>query len=382
MKKQLLYLGAISMFFIGAFHANAQCLEALNGQYPDAILVPECVGAPENLVSDAYASEYSLVQLIAGEPYIFSSSIVTDYVTISDEAGTFAYAFGVSPVSYTPTASGVVRFYLHTDAQCGEESSIRARRVQCGSVPTCEPSSIPYTQGFENGETACITYLDVNGSTELSGWEINNIFPTDFGNRSMLYSYDGQLPGDDWFFTGGLALTAGVSYTLQFKYRSGLGPEIVENLEVKYGQAATVAGMTTPLLSFVNLSTNFGNPFDTATVSMTPTTTGTYFIGFRSFSIADQGYIQIDNITVDVNLATDSFTKNTLSYYPNPVKDVLTFSNVERFTGISIYNLLGQKVLSQDGTVNQIDLSSLNSGAYIVKLTDGISVKSLKIIKE
>ena len=227
-----------------------------------------------------------------------------------------------------------------------------------------------------------MTYIDVNGATQLSGWELNTIFPTDFGDRSMVYTYDGTLPGDDWFFTDGLSLTAGTSYTLQFKYRSGLGPNIVENLEVKYGDAATVAGMTMPLLSFEGLSTNFGNSFDTATVSFTPTTTGAHFIGFRSFSEADQGYIQLDNISVNSALATESFDKSALSYFPNPVKNVLTFTNAEKFSSVEIYNLLGQRVLSQNFSTSDINLSALTSGAYIVKLKSESSVKSIKIIKE
>ena len=382
MKKQLLYLGAIAAFFMGTLHVQSQCLESVEGQYPDATLTPECVGAPENLVNDGYASEYSKVQLTAGVAYEFSSSVATDYVTIGNADGTTALAFGVSPVSYTPTASIVVRFYIHTNAACGSQSMIRSRRVQCGTVPECAPASIPYTQGFENGETACLTYIDVNGSTELSGWEINTIFPTDFGNRSMVYSYDGTLPGDDWFFTDGLALTGGTSYTLQFRYRSGLGPNIVENLEVKYGDAATVAAMTMPLISYVGLTTNFGSAFDTATVTFTPATTGAHFIGFRCFSEADQGYIQLDNISVNSALATESFEKSAISFFPNPVKDVLIFTNAEKFSSVDVYNLLGQKVLSQNGSTSEINMSGLTSGAYIVKLTDGISVKSIKIIKE
>ena len=246
----------------------------------------------------------------------------------------------------------------------------------------CENPVQSYTQGFENGETNCISYDDVNGANGASGWAINTVLPADSGNRSMVYTHDSQLPGNDWFFTGRIALTAGTNYALQFKYRTSSEPNVFENLQVSFGSNASAAGMSTQILNFEGISTNLGNAFATATATFTATVSGTYFVGFRSFSAANQGYIQIDNISLNESLSTNSFDQNGISYFPNPVKDVLTFSNVERFTGISIYNLLGQKVLSQNGTVNQIDLSSLNSGAYIVKLTDGISVKSIKIIKE
>ena len=382
MQKQLLYLSLAASFFIGTLNVQAQCLESDNGQYPEAILVPECVGAPESLVTDGYASEYSLIQLSAGVDYIFSSSVLTDYLTISDEAGTAAFAFGVSPVAYTATTSGIFRYYTHTDAACGGEDMVRARRVQCGDVPECLPVTLPYNQGFEAGQTACISYIDVNGASELSGWEINNFFPTDFGDRSMVYSYDGEFPGDDWFFTDGLALNVGTSYNLTFKYRSGLGPDYLENLEVKYGSTATVEGMNMPLLNYAGLTTNFGDAFDTANVNFTPTATGTYYIGFRSYSDADQGYIQLDDIAVDVSLATKTFDNTAIGYYPNPVKDKLHFTNAEDITNVTVYNLLGQQVLSQNTNSNEIDLSQLAPSAYIVKLTSGSAVKSVKIIKQ
>lgn len=381
MRKKLLYLALIVSILLSSSQLTAQCLNAINEQYPDATLVPECVGAPENLVSDAYAGEYSLVQLSAGILYTFSSSIATDYLTISDEGGTTAAVFGVSPVSYTPTSDMIVRFYTHTDDQCGDESMIRSRQIQCGTVPDCDPVAIPYMQGFENGQTACITFVDVNGATELSGWEINNFFPTDFGGRSMLYSYDGDLPGDDWFFTDGLSLNGGTAYELQFKYRSGLGPDLLENLEVKYGSSATVAGMTTPLLSLVGLTTNFGDDFDTAVVEFTPATTGAYYIGFRSFSDADQGYIQLDDISVNVSLSTLNFNTNLISYFPNPVTNILLFNSTEIINAVTVYNLLGQKVVSRIGTLTEIDLSNLNAGAYIVTLSINSETKTIKIIK-
>lgn len=198
----------------------------------------------------------------------------------------------------------------------------------------------------------------------------------------MLFSYDGELPGDDWFFTDGLALTAGTPYNLVFKYRSGLGPDLLENLEVKYGSSATVEGMNLPLVSYVGLTTNFGDDFETASVIMTPVTTGTYFIGFHAFSEADQGYIQIDDIFVDVALANKTFDNTAIGYYPNPVKDKLHFTNTEKNTDIAVYNLLGQHVLSQNNGAKEINLSTISPGAYIVKLTTGSAVKSIKIIKQ
>ena len=83
-------------------------------------------------------------------------------------------------------------------------------------------------------------------------------------------------------------------------------------------------------------------------------------------------------------LASVSFQNATLSYYPNPVSDVLNLSYTSEISSVEVYNMLGQNVKSAvlSGTQVKVDMSNLTSGSYIVKVTsDGIT-KSLKIIKE
>lgn len=49
--------------------------------------------------------------------------------------------------------------------------------------------------------------------------------------------------------------------------------------------------------------------------------------------------------------------------YPNPTSGLLTVSSEERIKTITVFNVLGQQVLSADNT-DKIDLSSLNAGVY------------------
>lgn len=383
MKQLLLKTGAFLGLLAFSSTIQAQCLTASLGLYPDDTYIPNCIGNSENVVGDAYAGDYSNVQLTEGVTYIFSSSVATDYLTIGNEDGGVALAFGVSPVTYTATTSGVFRFYTHVDELCGELDEVRARRVQCGEPPVCDPVSLPYTLGFETGETACLTIQDVNGGSN-SGWAVENDFPTENGVGSMLYTYDSDLVGDDWFFTEGLIM-GGVEHTLTFNYRGGIGPDFIENLEVRYGNAANAAAMIAPaLLTFNDIDTNFGDDYTVATVNFTPSVAGTYYIGFHSTSDLDQGYIQIDDVVVTTTLATKGFNNNAFAHYPNPVKDKWNFSYTQKVLEITIYNLLGQVVLQQtvNATSGQADLSNLVSGTYMVKLTSGDTVKTIKIMKQ
>lgn len=111
----------------------------LNGyQYPaDAYVVPTCDGTTLNeIVDDAWAGEYSEVEVTLGQTYTFSSSIATDFFTLSTD-GVTAFANGVGPLSWVADYSGIVRVYLHTDAACGEEQVERTRYVVCTPVAPC-----------------------------------------------------------------------------------------------------------------------------------------------------------------------------------------------------------------------------------------------------
>ena len=83
-------------------------------------------------------------------------------------------------------------------------------------------------------------------------------------------------------------------------------------------------------------------------------------------------------------LGTNTFDTSVLSFYPNPVRDVLNLSYGQNISEVVVYNLLGQKVL--ENTINadtaKIDMSGLSSGSYIVKITSGNQVKSIKVIKQ
>lgn len=58
-----------------------------------------------------------------------------------------------------------------------------------------------------------------------------------------------------------------------------------------------------------------------------------------------------------------------ISLYPNPVNDILNFS--EKLIEFTIYDVSGKMIISQQNIINQINLSSLPKGNYLVK---GVSI--------
>lgn len=96
-------------------------------------------------------------------------------------------------------------------------------------------------------------------------------------------------------------------------------------------------------------------------------------------------YGQSEDYMLDVkeSLATSDITKNSVSIYPNPVRNVLNFSNAKQISNVEIYNVAGQKVKSiANLSDDKIELSSLTTGTYIIKANIDGFVKSFKFIKE
>lgn len=115
-------------------NSYAQCTTAAFGQWPASTFTPTCTGADQTIVSDAFASEYSVLALTAGTYYRFTCSTATDILTITDATGVTVYTFAIGNVLFLPPATANYRFYRHTSG-CGSSSTNRTITVNCGFTP-------------------------------------------------------------------------------------------------------------------------------------------------------------------------------------------------------------------------------------------------------
>ena len=88
-------------------------------------------------------------------------------------------------------------------------------------------------------------------------------------------------------------------------------------------------------------------------------------------------------VTVHRLLETMGFDKSTLKVYPNPTNAILNVSYAENIGGITVYNTIGQIVIAEKPEQKsvQIDLSSVNTGIYFVKLSSGNKTTTVKVVK-
>ncbi len=77
---------------------------------------------------------------------------------------------------------------------------------------------------------------------------------------------------------------------------------------------------------------------------------------------------------------------DTLMMYPNPVKQHNKFvtikSDKKLHQNVLVYNILGKEILKQQLKNNQLDITSLTTGVYIMKVVqEGRSVARKLVIK-
>ncbi|WP_159799500.1 fibronectin type III domain-containing protein, partial [Flavobacterium sp. MK4S-17] len=168
----------------GSFTTNASfnCNGASYGLYPENTFTPACTGNNEVIANNSWAGEFSKVNIIPNRQYTFSSSVSSDYITITNEAGTVALASGPSPlVWYSTTNSGVVRYFLNSNSSCGTQQSSRTRYLKCSSVAGTEefeagftiyPNPFDNVISISNSQSILINKVEI---TDLNGRTVKSI---------------------------------------------------------------------------------------------------------------------------------------------------------------------------------------------------------------
>lgn len=112
--------------------ALAGCTSAVHGLFPATTYTPTCSGTNEQITNTAWAGEYSNVNISTNKEYTFTSSVTTDYITITNANASAVYAFGTSPLVWqSGSNSGVIRYFIHTDSNCTDQNVNRSRFIKC-----------------------------------------------------------------------------------------------------------------------------------------------------------------------------------------------------------------------------------------------------------
>ena len=144
--------------------------QCTNGVLYISTFTPTCPSStPQQIASCQYAGEYSTPSVTVGNTYTFSSSVATDFITVTSADGLTSYVFGTERASWTATFSGTVRVYTHLNPACGTANVCRNLFVQCGgclNAPSGQYPSGSFTPGC-TGSAETITVAAWTGEYSL-----------------------------------------------------------------------------------------------------------------------------------------------------------------------------------------------------------------------
>ena len=91
----------------------------------------------------------------------------------------------------------------------------------------------------------------------------------------------------------------------------------------------------------------------------------------------DCDYVVVELMALDENVVCAKI-------YPNPASDIIRVA-ADGITNVSIYNIMGQKLINQDlnNDACDIDVSDLGNGVYMLKVSTlkGVSAQKITLVK-
>ena len=260
-----------------------------------------------------------------------TTALTNGYVntfSVNDDSYQFGFAYGLADMKTTVTASSIT---LQPNF----------------AIWNAEATN---TAWFDNtsGTQTPVLYIEANSfveSTDLDGSALTfegNVSSFDIDGAYTVKAFIKALNPNTGFSTD-VNKTVTLSATGDFSV-SATAAELVDGLIIQYGFSVT------------------GVPADPANEG----TLGSVVVGAKATA------------------STTDVTIGDFNIYPNPTTNVLNISSDAAIDKVDVYNLLGQQVKTFDVNSNKIafNVSDLESGIYLVKITSGSKQISKKFIKK
>ncbi|MEO8235757.1 MAG: T9SS type A sorting domain-containing protein [Flavobacterium sp.] len=166
-----------------------------------------------------------------------------------------------------------------------------------------------------------------------------------------------------------------------------------------YSSGANLGYIGSARAALANIIAGFGG--NTASINIIPTFTSSTDLHVYDAALDNLG-TPIATVTNDIDgdlrsattpdMGADEFTFLSVNQfdivsgfkaYPNPVSNILNIEYTGELSNVTVYNLLGQQVLTKKvtATSTQIDMSGLNAGTYLVKVEANDISKTIKVVK-
>ena len=286
---------------------------------------------------------------------------------------------------------------------------------------------VVFSEGFEGSLTGWTQLANSGKEWGKASCAVDVVLCPHAGTYCVAQLWEQWATRDAWLFSPAISLTAQTQYTITFwlKLPGYPGGNEHDYFELKTGNSNAPGSMTSTLYS--NTTTYLPN-WTLITATFTPTTTGSYYLGFHAFTPFDDGdYILVDDVEVKsggsggttkynvyrdgsqiaTNITATSYTdkgfspsqshtwsvkalcdgggesasvnitregcmvgveenvKTGFSIAPNPASNHILITAKTSFHTVKVVSLLGQTVITQP---NEGNTASLN----VANLTNGV----------
>ena len=345
---------------------------------------PSCF-APLNISMSNVLVNTATISFLAPAPApaSYSYEVRTSGLPGSGGVGLTTSGTAVSPQNITGLLGGTT-YFVYLRSSCPPNSGWSRPEI---FTTLCNTQIVPYYQSFDldfgaNPDEALppsTPILSTCNKTQNVGTGANwgagdaNGPPADVSSMSnMVLMYDGQnIPGNTnnanaWFYTRGVSLDATKTYYIKYFYASS--PTLINSMKVAYGTQPDVAFMT----AAIDDHPSFRGGIFSNKVIFSPTTTGVYYFGFNAYSVANRGYLWVDEIEVNEStcrkptaLTANSINRNnaTIAFTPPtpaPSAGYVYFIATTPFTAPLPSNTTGSGTIAAGAT--SILISGLNPG--------------------
>lgn len=105
------------------------------------------------------------------------------------------------------------------------------------------------------------------------------------------------------------------------------------------------------------------------------------FVYFGSLQVKGMFMDEVTITRRGGSVAVDDVEESAVRVYPNPAKDCIRIDGAKSVRELSIYDATGRQVLQQELPQPTVDMTGLQAGIYLLRLTTDVGVSTHKIIK-
>ena len=337
--------------------------------------VPACIGANETAVQEPTNITVDSAQLNwavgIGNPASYDIKYGdADFDPVVAGTVVNTVTNSLSLTGLTP-ASSEKDYYLRNN--CGAEQS-----SYIGPFRAYLAKTLPYAQDFDD------TTDPTDGFT-ASGFGLSSTAgAAQSGTLYYFVNSSTTAATNAFLFSRAISLQSNEEVTLTFYTRLGSATGTNQNLKVWVNGTPSAVGAT-QLGTDITIT---GATYTLQTRTFTATSAGIYYFIFNNATpiVATATSLRLDTVNMTSVLGTNDFLSSNFSVFPNPVKNVINFSNDANavVSLVEMTDLNGRVIKSQkvNATEGQISISDLATGMYMMKITTDQGVAVKKIVKQ